>query len=197
MLLHPNDNVGLALTKIKENRSFENVIAQENIPAGHKIALAEIQKISYWKSIGKLELAYEKAALNKYVVMTLRDKKMRYMFPKANNVVLIGSGMYPYSLFDLHKQYPHIKSVGVEIDKKRALVSRVLVEKSPAKDMITIENCNGLDYDFSWLGIDDLVFVSVDVEIEKKIQKKVILESKASPFLCAPYHTAWRDAYLS
>ena len=44
MLLHPNDNVGLALTKIKENCSFENVIAQENIPAGHKIALAKIQK---------------------------------------------------------------------------------------------------------------------------------------------------------
>jgi len=44
MRLHPNDNVGLALTKIKENCSFENVIAQENIPAGHKIALAKIQK---------------------------------------------------------------------------------------------------------------------------------------------------------
>jgi len=44
MRLHPNDNVGLALTKIKENCSFENVITQENIPAGHKIALAEIQK---------------------------------------------------------------------------------------------------------------------------------------------------------
>ena len=44
MLLHPNDNVGLALTKIKENSSFENVIAQENNPAGHKIALAKIQK---------------------------------------------------------------------------------------------------------------------------------------------------------
>ena len=36
--------MGLALTKIKENCSFENVIAQENIPARHKIALAEIQK---------------------------------------------------------------------------------------------------------------------------------------------------------
>ena len=45
MLLHPNDNVGLALTKIKENCSFENVIVQKNIPAGHKIALAEIQKV--------------------------------------------------------------------------------------------------------------------------------------------------------
>ena len=44
MRLHPNDNVGLALTKIKENCSFENVIVKEDIPAGHKIALAEIQK---------------------------------------------------------------------------------------------------------------------------------------------------------
>ena len=44
MRLHPNDNVGLALTKIKENCSFENFIVQEDIPAGHKIALAEIQK---------------------------------------------------------------------------------------------------------------------------------------------------------
>jgi len=44
MRLHPKDNVGLALTKIKENSSLNNVIAQTNIPAGHKIALTEIQK---------------------------------------------------------------------------------------------------------------------------------------------------------
>ena len=44
MLLHPNDNVGLALTKIKENCSLDNIIAQENIPARQKIALVEIQK---------------------------------------------------------------------------------------------------------------------------------------------------------
>ena len=66
-----------------------------------QIALVEIQQITYWKSINNLELAYKNAAKNKYIVMTLRDKKMRYKFPKANNVVLIGSGMYPYSLFDL------------------------------------------------------------------------------------------------
>ena len=43
MRLHPNDNVGLALTKVKENSPFENVIALANIPAGHKIALTEMQ----------------------------------------------------------------------------------------------------------------------------------------------------------
>ena len=68
-----------------------------------QIALLEIQQISYWKSINNLELAYKNADKNKYVVMTLRDKKMRYKFKTANNVILIGSGMYPYSLFDLHK----------------------------------------------------------------------------------------------
>ena len=44
MILHPKDNVGLALTKLKENCSFENVITKNNIPAGHKIALVDIQK---------------------------------------------------------------------------------------------------------------------------------------------------------
>ena len=44
MILHPKDNVGLALTKLKENYSFENVITKNNIPAGHKIALVDIQK---------------------------------------------------------------------------------------------------------------------------------------------------------
>ena len=43
-----------------------------------QIALLEIQQISYWKSINNLELAYKNADKNKYVVMTLRDKKMRY-----------------------------------------------------------------------------------------------------------------------
>jgi hypothetical protein len=28
-----------------------------------------------------------------------------------------GCGLYPYSMFDLHRQYSHIKQVGLEIDK--------------------------------------------------------------------------------
>ena len=80
---------------------------------------------------------------------------------------------------------------------ERAQLAEILIKHSPAKDTITVVNQNGLDYDYSWLDIDDLVFVSVDVEVEKKIQEKVIMTSKASAFLCAPYHTSWREAWLS
>ena len=162
-----------------------------------QLANAEIQQINHWRKIKRLDLAYKSVDKNKYVVMTLRDKKMRYKFKTAKNIVLVGCGMYPYSLFDLHKQYPHIKSVGVEIDEKRCKIAEALVNASPGKDSIKIVNCDGMDYDFTWLGMDDFVFVSVDVEKEKDIQQKVIMTSKASPFLCAPYHTAWRRAFLS
>ena len=79
---------------------------------------------------------------------------------------MIGSGMYPYSMFDVHKQYPHIKQVGLEIDDKRATISEKLIEASPAKDSNkVITKCiDALDYDYSWLDHDDLVFVSVDVD---------------------------------
>ena len=134
-----------------------------------QLANAEIQQINHWRKIKRLDLAYKSVDKNKYVVMTLRDKKMRYKFRTAKNIVLVGCGMYPYSLFDLHKQYPHIKSVGVEIDEKRCKIAQALITASPGKDSIKIVNCDGMDYDFTWLGIDDFVFVSVDVEKEKDI----------------------------
>jgi len=161
-----------------------------------QIAAVEIAKIKNWQKNKDLTEAYKSAKRNQYIVQTLVDKKMRYKFLSTNRVVLIGCGMYPYSLFDLHKQYPSINSIGIEVDSNRALIARKLVSCSPAKDKIKIVNENGFNYDYSWLGIDDLVFVSVDVEIEKSILEKVIMTSKASPFLCAPYHSAWRKAYL-
>ena len=161
-----------------------------------QIALLEIQQISYWKSINNLELAYKNADKNKYVVMTLRDKKMRYKFKTANNVILIGSGMYPYSLFDLHKQYPHIKSVGIEIDKKRAIISKKLVKASPAKNAIKIITIDAIDFDYSWLSNEDFVFISVDVKGEE-IYKKILETSKAQPLVCAPYKDSWMKSLVT
>jgi hypothetical protein len=46
----------------------------------------------------------------------------------------------------------------------RAKVSRKLIAASPAKEAIKIVTMNALDFDYSWLGIDDLIFVSVDVD---------------------------------
>ena len=103
---------------------------------------------------------------------------------------MVGSGMYPYSMFDVHKQYPHIKQVGLEIDKKRSTISRKLIDASPAKDSITIITIDGVEYDYSWLDHDDLIFVSVDVD-HKKIIDKVLQTSKAHINICAPYDKTW------
>ena len=160
------------------------------------ILLNEVTLLRHFSEVG-LHYAYHEAEHNAWIVKTLVDKKQRYKFETCKSIVLVGCGLYPYSMFDLHKQYPHINSVGVEIDDKRCKIAEALVNASPGKDSIKIVNCDGMDYDFTWLGIDDFVFVSVDVEKEKDIQQKVIMTSKASPFLCAPYHTAWREAFLS
>jgi hypothetical protein len=150
----------------------------------------EMRQITKFSQNKRLELAYETAEHNAWIVRTLRDKKQRYRFPKCKNLIMIGSGLYPYSMFDVHKQYPHITQVGLEIDSKRARISRKLIEASPAKQSIKIITCDAHDFDYSWLGIDDLIFISVDVE-HKRIFSKIIETSKAQPHVCAPYDNTW------
>ena len=98
----------------------------------------EMYQVTQFSQKKRLDLAYETAEHNAWIVRTLRDKKQRYRFPKCKNLVMIGSGIYPYSMFDVHKQYPHIRQVGLEIDEKRAIISRKLIEASPAKQSIKI-----------------------------------------------------------
>ena len=71
---------------------------------------------------------------------------------------MIGSGMYPYSMFDVHKQYPEINQIGLEIERVEQTISRINQGASPAKDAIEILTMDALEYDYSWLGHDDLVF---------------------------------------
>ena len=167
-----------------------NDVAFEEAKWKELVVQNEINLIKSYVSEGGLALAYERAEKNAWIVRTLRDKKQRYMFPKCSNLVMIGSGMYPYSMFDVYKQYPHINQVGLEIDSKRATISKKLIEASPAKDSITIITIDGEEYDYSWLGHDDLVFVSVDVN-HKKIIEKVLETSKAHINICAPYDKTW------
>lgn len=150
----------------------------------------EINLLKVIRSKGDLKLAYENAEKNAWIIKTLMDKKQRYRFKDCKNLVLVGSGMYPYSMFDVHKQYPHINQIGIEIDPQRALVSKRLIEVSPAKNSIKVEVMDALDYDYSWLGQDDLIFVSVDVD-HKKIINKAIQTSKAHINICAPYDKTW------
>lgn len=167
-----------------------NDIANEEAKWKELVAQSEINLIKSYAFEGGLGLAYERAEEDAWIVRTLRDKKQRYMFPKCSNLVMIGSGMYPYSMFDVHKQYPHINQVGLEIDDKRATISKKLIEASPAKDSIEVITIDALDYDYSWLDHDDLVFVSVDVD-HKEITEKVLKTSKAHINICAPYDKTW------
>ena len=140
-------------------------------------------------------LAYRKAETNAWIYKTLLDKKRTSLFKTCKNLVLVGSGMYPYSMFDIQKKYKHIQQVGIEIDEKRASVGREIVTKSPAKDHIHIVTCDGYDYDYSYLLEDDLVFISCDVD-NKKLMNKIMETCKAHIFICAPYEKSWLRALL-
>ena len=153
------------------------------------ILINELILVKRFLSVG-LHLAYEEAELNAWIIKTLMDKKQRYKFKTCQSIVLVGSGLYPYSMFDLHKQYPHIKQVGLEINSKRAAIARKLIKESPAKDTIKIITTDGLDFDYSWMAQEDFVFISVDVDGEK-IFNKVLKTSKAQPLVCAPYKNTW------
>ena len=141
-------------------------------------------------------LAYRKAETNAWIYKTLLDKKKTGLFKKCRNLILIGSGMYPYSMFDIQKKYKHIQQIGLEIDEKRASIGYDLVTKSPAKDHIKIVTCDGYEYDYSYMLEDDLVFVSCDVD-NKKLMNKVMETCKAHIFICAPYEKTWLRSLLT
>ena len=153
------------------------------------ILLNELTLLQRFSQSG-LHKAYTEAESNAWIVKTLVDKKQRYKFETCKSIVLVGSGLYPYSMFDLYKQYRHIKQIGLEIDKKRAAVARKLIKVSPAKDTIKIITIDGIDFDYSWMTQDDFVFISVDVNGEH-IYKKILETSKAQPLVCAPYRNSW------
>tara|TARA_Y100000592_G_scaffold14159_1_gene20074 strand:+ start:15104 stop:15661 length:558 start_codon:yes stop_codon:yes gene_type:complete len=154
--------------------------------------LVVINEVSLLKRFANSNLknAYIEAEYNAWIVKTLVDKKQRYKFKTCNSIVLVGCGLYPYSMYDLHKQYPHITQIGLEIDSKRAAIARKLTNISPAKDAIKIITIDAINFDYSWMTQDDFVFISVDVDGEL-IYKKILETSKAQPLVCAPYKNSW------
>ena len=170
---------------IKDEIKWKELVAQNEI----------LLLKSYLKS-KDYSKPYRLAEKNAWIIRTLRDKKQRYKFTTCKNLVLIGSGMYPYSMFDVHRQYPNINQIGIEIDKNRCVISKKLIAASPCKDAIKIVNMDAIDYDYSWLGIDDLIFISVDVESKEMIEK-IIKTSKAQVNICAPYDKTWLRNLIS
>ena len=136
------------------------------------------------------EIAYRGTEESGWVYKTLLEEKRTSLFKTCNNLVLVGSGMYPYSLFDIHKRFKHIKLFGVEIDKNRAKISESLIVNSKAKDSIKVICADGNDLNYEWMTDEDLIFISCDVD-SKEMIPKIMQKSKAHIFICAPYDKTW------
>lgn len=165
--------------KEKEYKITKNV--KDNFIKRHRTVLLEKKKSLY---------SYRYAEPNSWIYKTLLEKKRIPLFRTCKRLVMVGSGMYPYSMYDIHKKFKHILQLGLEIDETRYKLSKSLVEKSPAKDSIKIMHMDGNDFDYSRLGDEDLVFVSCDVD-SNSIFNKVLETSKAHIFVCAPYNKEW------
>jgi hypothetical protein len=122
---------------------------------------------------------------------TLKEQKKTSKFEQCKNLVMVGSGIYPYSMVDIHKRYPNINIIGLDYDEKCVKISNHLIEKCNLHKSIKIIYINGIDFDYSILEHEDLVFLSIDVVGIDEIYNKVLETSKAQPYVCAPGKHAW------
>jgi tRNA G46 methylase TrmB len=125
-----------------------------------------------------------------WIYKTILDNKDKYKLNDCKNIVLVGSGLYPYSLFDMHRRFPHIKYHGIEISEKRAKLAKIVTDETPAKNNLVIYCCAGEDFDYSFLSDEDMVFISVDVN-QTKIIEQIIKTSRAQFYSCAPYKSSY------
>lgn len=138
----------------------------------------------------RYDLFISKKPRKNWIKETLLEKKIASKFKICNKLIMIGSGIYPYSMVDLNKEFPKIKQIGLDYDANCVKLSSFLIKKCNIKN-IEIINMNGIDFDYSNLEHEDLVFLSIDVEGIDEIFNKVIETSKAQPYVCAPGKHAW------
>jgi len=124
-----------------------------------------------------------------WIKETLKESKTINKFKECKNLIMVGSGIYPYSMIDLYKEYPNINQIGLDYDANCVKLSTFLLQQVNIN--IKIICINGIDYDYSMLDHEDLVFISIDVEDIDKIFNKILSTSKAQPYICAPYKHAW------
>ena len=154
------------------------------------IANGEFQTVVHARRMGDFLKLYNVKKENSWILKTIEDLDMKKNLKKCENIVLVGCGLYPYSLFDMHRRYPHIKYHGIEISKKRAKLAELLVSETPAKGGVTIYCSPGEEFDYSFIGENDLVFISCDVK-QNNIINQVYKTSEAQVFPCAPYKSSY------
>ena len=138
----------------------------------------------------RYDLFISKQTRKNWIKETLLEKKCASKFKTCKTLIMVGSGMYPYSMLDLHKEFPSLKMIGLDYEEKCVKLSKFLIKKCGIKN-IDIIHIDGKEYDYSSLDHEDLVFFSIDVEGIDEIYQKVIETSKAQPYICAPGKHAW------
>ena len=155
-----------------------------------KIAGGEFDRVVAAKSNNNLDSLYKVSFKESWIFKTILDNKIKYRLEECRNIILVGCGLYPYSLFDMHKRYPDIKYYGIEISKKIAKLAKIITTETPAKDSLSIHCCDGAEFDYSFLKDEDMVFISCDV-LENKIFEQIIKTSRAQIYSCAPYKSSY------
>jgi len=175
---------------MKSSKFTENNIKNKIVSWKNSITEGEFRRVVEAKSRNDLSSLYNVKFKNSWVYKTIIDNKIKYRLEDCKNIVLVGCGLYPYSLFDMHRRYPNINYHGVEISEKRVKLAKIITKETPAKNSITIHQSDAADFDYSFLTDEDMVFISVDVK-ESKIIKQIIKTSRAQVFSCAPYKSSY------
>ena len=167
----------ISIKKLK----YEKITWQKNLK-NH-----EWDWIRYFKEQNDFSLALKVCEENAWIARTLGARRERRKFKSCKTLIFVGSGFYPYSLFDIYKQYPNIKKlIGIDYDKKCVKISKFLVKESKTDDRINIIYANGKNFDYSNLEHEDLVFLSCDIKETEIIFNKVLKTSKAGIYICEP-----------
>jgi len=138
-----------------------------------------------------LSLGYDLAEHKAWIYRTLRDQEKLELFLTCKKLVLVGSGFYPYSMFDIHRQYPKIKQLGIDYDEECVKISIALIKAAKVENNIKIIHSSGEKFSYNILDHEDLVFISSDIKNIEKVYQQAIETSKAGVFVCAPYKNAW------
>jgi hypothetical protein len=158
---------------------------------------AELNLIEKQFSRGTPEYLYEYIySRNSWIYKTIIDKGLKNNLEQSQKVVLVGSGMYPYSLFDMFKRFPDKSYFGIEISPQKTKLAELITSKTPAKDHITFYTDNAFTFDYSEFSEDDMIFISCDVDSKPTIEQ-IVKTSGAQFWICAPYEKIWVKNLLS
>ena len=176
--------------QMKSSKYTENNIKKKIKNWKESIADGEFKVVLQAQLDNDLQRLYNVKFNQAFIYKTILDNKIKSKLNSCENLVLVGCGLYPYSIFDMHRRYPNINYHGIEISEKRVKLARIIVNQTPAKNSLTIHQCDAAVFDYSFLTDEDMIFISVDV-VQNKIIEQIIKTSRAQFYSCAPYKSSY------